>query len=76
MDPGSTFRISRRSGAKVRLRREGLLNLPPPALQRRSRDDQRTRGVVDRQLGDRLEPFDRHPRCRSSELLTVRPGSS
>ena len=44
--PGSTFRIARRSGAKVGLRREGLLNLSPPAFQRRSGDGQRARRVV------------------------------
>jgi hypothetical protein len=73
LDPGSTGRISRQSGAKVRLRREGLLNLSPPALQRGSAEGQLARGVVNRQASDGLEAFDRHPYFRSSGSLSVRP---
>jgi hypothetical protein len=72
-EPGPKTDNGRRFGAKVGLHREGLLNLPSPALQRRSGDTQRARGVSG-QPGDGLVPFNGHPHSLSSDPLTVRAG--
>ncbi len=48
MNPGSATANGRKSGAKVGLRREGLLDLPAPAFQGRPRDAKGERGFVDR----------------------------
>ncbi len=48
MNPGSATANGRKSGAKVGLRREGLLDLPAPAFQGRPRDAKGERGFVAR----------------------------
>jgi hypothetical protein len=52
------------------------MDLSPPSLQRRPRHAECPRGIIDRQLDDRVEPLDRDSCSRSPEPLTVRLGAT
>jgi hypothetical protein len=74
MDPGLTADKRRQSGAKVRLRREALLSLPPPALNRRPRDAEGERRFVERQMLDTLKSVERDDSMRTPKPLALRLG--
>src|SRR5262245_860776 len=62
-----------RSGAKVRLRGRGLLDLTPPAFDCRPGHAECACGVFETGRSDRLEAIDRAPSIRPAEPSTLRP---